>query len=333
MVRLTGTGVPYVRVVGGTLAVVAPHSVAAAAALPVGPVRGAHPLVGVAPTQLAALCPAPPTSSDAAHSPDLSPWHSLGHLADRRLSEVSGVAVGRAHPSILWVHNDSGDRPRIFAIRTDGSLVGEIQFDGALAHDWEDIAIGPGPRAAGDAPWLYTADIGDNGYLRRSIQLYRTPEPDPLSRRVRPEKITLHYPDRQARNAETLLVDPRTGDVTIVCKLDRRADVFTISRDELDAGGGSLHAAGSFALQGRATGGDVSPDGSTVVVRTYERVYVFARRPGQSVADALRGTPSEGAAPPSEAVTFSSDGGSLISIDEGVGAEILTRTMPDAHHA
>lgn len=263
----------------------------------------------------------PPTAPDPS-------WTSVGHLRDARLNEVSGVVVGRTRPDVLWVHNDSGDVPRVFAIRRDGSLVDEVAFAGAAALDWEDIAIGPGPRSAGSAPWLYAADIGDNLHARASISVYRTPEPAPGVARVAAERIRLSYPDGVRRNAETMLVDPRTGDLVIVAKADGIAEVFTMTRTSLDAGGGMLHAAGSFAIEGRATGGDVSADGARVVVRTYDWAYAFDRRPDQTIADALAGTPRAVRAPASEAIAFTGDGASWLSIAEGAYAEVFTRAVP-----
>ena len=73
------------------------------------------------------------------------------------LAEMSGI-VASSYPGVFWVHNDSGDSPRIFAIRPDAGIVvpGFIRaiypdrtsddwpgytIDNAWNGDWEDIAL------------------------------------------------------------------------------------------------------------------------------------------------------------------------------------------------
>ena len=73
-------------------------------------------------------------------------------LTDGALNEVSGVAASRLHPPLLWVHNDSGGEPAVYAIRPDGTLVSTVTIEGATNTDWEDIAVGPGPAARRELP-------------------------------------------------------------------------------------------------------------------------------------------------------------------------------------
>ena len=51
-----------------------------------------------------------------------------------------------------------------------------------------------------------------------------------------------------------------------------------------------MRRAGRVPLAGAlpVTAGDVSADGRTVAVRTYDRVFVWSRRRGQSVVSAMR---------------------------------------------
>ena len=255
-------------------------------------------------------------------------WSQVGRLQDARIAELSGVVVGRANPDVLWVHNDSGDSARIFAISRAGATLAEVAFDGVKARDWEDIAMGPGPRGSGSAPWIYVADTGDNDKVRHSIELYRTPEPGLATTHVAPQRIELHYPDGDARNAETLLVDPLSGDVVIVGKSKGKAELFSMSRDDIDAGGGKLHAAGSLDLSPEATGGDVSADGRQVVVRTKTDVYRWTRQPGERLVDAMAREPIRIPTAWSEAIAITADGSSWITIPEGVGAQIMQRSVP-----
>jgi hypothetical protein len=58
----------------------------------------------------------------------------------RALHEASGFAASRRTPELLWVHNDRGSRPVLYAVSPDGTLRGVVRVTGAAATDWEDLA-------------------------------------------------------------------------------------------------------------------------------------------------------------------------------------------------
>ena len=107
-------------------------------------------------TALLATAGAPATAADPL----------LCALQDERLTESSGVAVGR---DVLWTHNDSGDSARFFALDRRCRTVGTFTVAGATATDWEDMARGAGA--------LWFGDIGDNASTRAEIAVWRVPEP------------------------------------------------------------------------------------------------------------------------------------------------------------
>jgi hypothetical protein len=116
---------------------------------------------------LAPLASAAAQSSWRLERPIVS--RQTGTFADPRIGESSGVAASRRSPGVLWTHNDSGDRPYLFATDTSGAALGTFSVTGARNVDWEDIALG---RCAG-ATCLYLADTGDNNERRSSVALYR----------------------------------------------------------------------------------------------------------------------------------------------------------------
>ena len=75
-----------------------------------------------------------------AQCPVFEPGVSLGTLQLSAIDEASGIAASRTNPNVLWVHNDSGDSARVFAIHIDGTLLGTYSLSGASATDWEDIS-------------------------------------------------------------------------------------------------------------------------------------------------------------------------------------------------
>jgi hypothetical protein len=247
-----------------------------------------------------------------------------GRLAAPEATEISGLVASPTQPGVLWAHNDSGDRARIFALRSDGSLIASLDVPGAEATDWEDIAVGPG----GD---LLLGDIGDNKSVREGIDIYRVPEPrlaEGPTTTAAATRLRLTYPDG-AHDAETLLADPRTGEIVIVTKrLDGRSGVYVGQAPARDAPGSAvLRHAGDLrlGLAGLATAGDVSADGRTIAIRTYTALYAWTRKPGASLAATLARKPCVGSAQLSlegqgESLALSRDGRSFFTVPEGAAA-------------
>jgi hypothetical protein len=239
--------------------------------------------------------------------------------------ELSGLAVSVAQPGVLWAHNDSGDRARVFALRRDGALLASVDVGGAQAVDWEDLALARGR--------LYLADIGDNGAQRPAVDVYRVREPGVLGgaapASTEPaERFRLRYPDG-AHDAETLLVEPRTGELAIVTKrLSGDSGVYVARRPAPGATTTLRHVADlELGLGGLATGGDVSADGRVVAVRTYSTVVAWAKRPGETLASTLRRRPCRGRADlggegQGEALALSRGGRAFYTVPEGAGAAI-----------
>ena len=259
----------------------------------------------------------------------VSPGDTSSHVADPALIELSGLAASRAHPGVLWAHNDSGDTARLFAMSATGDALGVFDVAGAKATDWEDIAVGPGPVA--DQPYIYIGDIGDNNAARDHVTVDRVPEPtsppkgDGNLEGV--EAFDLTYPGGP-EDAESLLVDPLSGDLVIITKQrSGTSKVLTISQSQLDAASpvmmtqvatiqipdtGAYDSNQKLALPSTmATVADISPDGSVILLRTYQQVLAFTRAPGQSVGDAHGGTPCSApqvAESQGEASAFSDEG-------------------------
>ena len=213
-----------------------------------------------------------------------------------QLAEISGLVSSRSLADTLWVHNDSGDSARFFAMSTAGKSLGTVTLTGATATDWEDIAIAPKP---GGGNYLYLGDIGDNSANRTAgISIYRVTEPTSAANAAiaaaNYTKVTLKYPDLVPRNAESLLVDPLSGDLFIVTK-GPAARVYSAPATVFDTPGAiaSLTSLGGLkVLLSNATAADISPDGLHILIRSASTTaYLFERSIGQTVAQALQGTP------------------------------------------
>jgi hypothetical protein len=254
----------------------------------------------------------------------------VGQLSASQINEASGLAASRFNASVLWTHNDSGDSARVFAINTQGQLLGTYTLTGASAVDWEDIAIGPGPTAG--QSYLYTGDIGDNSAKRSNgVRIYRAAEPTvaadpttPTTASLPTESFVLKYPDGP-RDAETLMVDPITGDVYVVSKRDTRGRVYRAPAEAL-VNGATITMEYTCSLPWSwATGGDISPDGDAIVIRGYFNASVWMRPAGSDLASAFAGQaysvplPSEAQG---EAIAFDATGRGYFTVSEGANAPI-----------
>src|ERR1700748_2666124 len=150
-----------------------------------------------------------------------------GYLKSKAMDETSGIAASGINDDLYYVHNDSGDTSRFFAIKPDGELVNTLYFKGDKKAplgvvDCEDIAVGPGPGPDTTKSYVYLGDIGDNGSSRNYITVYRFEEKKPWgeensAHRAAGVSINFKYPDGP-KDAETLMIDPVEKLIYIVSK-------------------------------------------------------------------------------------------------------------------
>lgn len=269
-------------------------------------------------------------------------------VASADLKELSGVAISRQHESVLWGHNDSGYSAEIFALGNDGDDLGSYDVPEADSADWEDIALGRGPED--DVDYLFVADIGDNARIMADTDLregdpftiYRIPEPASVGEGGTTENaiaLPFAYEDGD-RDAETLMFDPLTDELLIVSKqwdgtasgvypMPAEVVLATTAPDDtvtLERVSDVPETEGVFI-----TGGDVSPDGRLIALRTYEGVWLWDRDPELTVGETLAESPAcevtvdetQG-----EAVAFSLDATGFVTIGEGDQQPILWHTLP-----
>jgi PKD repeat protein len=259
--------------------------------------------------------------------PEYASAQSQGPIDAPAVLEASGLAVSAQSAGVIWTHNDSDpDGPRVYALGPKGALLGTYTLQGADVDDWEDMALGPGPKP-GQA-YLYIGDIGDNQLGRPAITVYRAPEP-PVNPRQSPplvasiagvEALQFNYPGNLPHDAETMLVDPRTGDLYVVTKVARgQVQVFHAAAP-LQTGPLAQVASIDLGLSGLATGGSVSAAGDWVVVRTYFNARMWARPAEGPLWHAFMGEPCEvpvAMEMQGEAVAFAAEGLDYFTLSEG----------------
>jgi hypothetical protein len=254
----------------------------------------------------------------------------VGAIESTELTEISGAAVSSNHEYTIWFHNDSGDDAAVYAADLAGNELAAISLPDLSARDWEDMAIGPGPDPNLD--YLYLADIGDNTGRREEVVIHRIPEPEPVSGSIRGgETLRVTYP-LGPMEAETLIVDPITGEMLIVGKtLSGLTTVYGLAGGlDWAAPHDATHLGeivlGTFAL---ATGGDAGTE--RIVIRTYDEVFLWERRPGDTLAAALFTLPCRVASireEQGEAIALTPDQLGFYTASEGVKSPLSRYLEP-----
>ena len=181
------------------------------------------------------------------------------------IAEASGLTLSRRAPGLLWSHNDSG-APVVFGIDRTG-VRSQIRIPKATVTDWEDISAARCP--SGDC--LYIADIGDNKLNRRTVTVYRVPEPSSTAAETAaPDIFTAQYPDGP-HDAEALFVVD--AGLFIVTK-DDAGILYRLPQPLTGNDPITLQRVGTLGLR-RVTDADASPDGRIVAVRTNEEVVFY----------------------------------------------------------
>ncbi len=206
------------------------------------------------------------------------PPQKLCSLSDNRIDESSGVAASLRESGVFYTHNDSGDKPRFFRFRRDGTVDGVYELKGVKAFDWEDICSA---RVDG-TPYLYLADIGDNRQIRKEIVVYRVKEPTKTGDQTITEfdTYTFRYPDKP-HDCEAIFVT-KSGDIYLVTKArDGMTGVFVMNPPKSGETYTLRHirnldvkSPGPWGNQ--VTAADLSPDQKHVVIRTYSTGFEYA---------------------------------------------------------
>jgi hypothetical protein len=241
------------------------------------------------------------------------------------LDELSGLAASATREGVFFAHNDSGDRPRIFALRVDGALLGEYAIAGAEAVDWEDIAVAPCPDGGS---CIFIADVGDNASQRRAVDIYRVREPSTLSASA-PLDAT-RFRVRYAAgpmNCEAMVVDRRDGASALLIEKSPRRTLRVARVDLASMSGGEVIAEELASIEALGdelvTAASMHPCEPSIVVRTYGAAWEFRGRAGASLDAILRSSRisvSVAAEVQGEAIAYLHDGRGWVTSSEGATA-------------
>jgi len=260
-------------------------------------------------------------------------------LKDPSINECSGLAVSRLNPGCFWVHNDSGDSPRLFLVDREGETRLRLHLTGAEAIDWEDLTLG---KIHGQS-MLVAGDIGGNARQRDNIVLYLVFEPklDPTqkgasvdSQQVPQMVLRVRVPGG-VTNYEGIGFDSTLSSILLMEKSTFGGRIYSIDVPQQDQSVKSIERSVDAKFIARtaiptATACDISADGSKLVAINYSAGFLFERKlvNGQLEPwlDALNQEPKTFPLPrlrQAESVCFSENGQSIYVSSEFTPTPII----------
>ncbi|GAA4978294.1 hypothetical protein HD597_010965 [Nonomuraea thailandensis] len=271
---------------------------------------------------VAAVCllPAVPASQGPAFAaaPADDGTEKLFTFRDQRITESSGLAVSPTHDGLYYTHNDSAAAPTFYAVDGEGRTLATFQVRGAQARDWEAMAATKDPRTGRGVLWF--ADIGDNlDGAWPNVSVYKVLEPRTIADATLPAtRYRFRYADG-ARNAEGLMVHPRTGRLYVVSK-EFSGSVYAAPQKLRTDRVNVLRKVASAPLM--ATDAAYAPDGSSYVVRTYFSATLY-RSSGETIGRVTMPELEQ-----AESIAYTADGRSLLVGSEGPRSPVYRVPLP-----
>ena len=225
------------------------------------------------------------------------------------IGEMSGI-VGNPLDGSFWVHNDSGDAPRLFALDDTGRLripanlsreyhgeetrPGALPWPGVLIEnadnrDWEDVAS--------DGANLYIADLGNNMNIRRDLGIYVVPWAalDATQTASATRFIPVHYPEQTEfppleRHFDSESLFFADGSLYVISKhrepfpsqrMQPGANLYRLD-SQSESESNALTLIDHHPELTAATAAELSPGGQTLAVLSYTAIWLF-ERPGEGV--------------------------------------------------
>ncbi len=227
-----------------------------------------------------------------------------GTMQKSVMPETSGLAASRVTPGYLWAHGDenTGSKRKIVAVQPDGTLAMTVKLTttGSDRDDWEDIATG----VYNNTNYLFVGAIGDNDLqYKDAYYIFYLVEPAITSgtQTLTANYIRFGFPDNKAHNAETLMydnieqmfyiVDKVKGGVCHLYKLPFRTDYGTSLQTLTE-----VCALGNGSKFNYCTGGDITPDGKYMVIKSKPYLLLWQRQGSESLSQTALRLPQQVAA-------------------------------------
>lgn len=215
-----------------------------------------------------------------------------GTMSASTMPETSGLACSRTTPGYLWAHGDENlnDNRKIVAVSPKGTLAMTVKINyGSIGRDdWEDIATG----VYEGKNYVFIGAFGDNDLqFKDNYYIFYFEEPTITSgtQTITVNAIRFGYPDNAAHNTETLMydnidrvfyiVDKVKDGVCHLYSLPFRTDYGTAVQTATE-----VCALGSGSKFNLCTGGDITPDGQWMAIKSKKYVLLWERKGNESLS-------------------------------------------------
>ncbi len=257
----------------------------------------------------------------------------------KHMVEVSGIDRSLKQSGMFWMINDSGNAPSLYALDTITGNTREIKVKGAVNRDWEDLVS----LQFEGKPHLLIADTGDNKSIYKTVKLYLVPEPD-LTRHddaseIEPTGVIEFQYEDGPRDCEAIAYDPSSEQILLLSKRTVPPVLYALPLSGWDAGGVLTakrlgEATGipkpekmlktlfpdTWEQSAQPTAMDISDDGSTLVILTYYKTWMFKRSSEQTWVEVLAQKPFKRVSTPllkqAESMCFGNDETAIYVISE-----------------
>jgi len=196
---------------------------------------------------------------------------------DRILDECSGICPSPWSDHLLAL-NDSGGKPEIYEINSEGKLVNTHPVPEAVNRDWEEIT-------ADTAGNVYIGDFGNNSNGRKDLTIYKYTPGAPAGELT--QKITFRYANQTFAAGEkkefdceaffwandSLYLFTKSWEKGVkLCRMyvlpDHPGNYEVAPRDEV-------------FLKAQVTGAAISPDKSRFALISYGKIFLFGANGGR----------------------------------------------------
>lgn len=220
----------------------------------------------------------------------------IGNISNKKINEASGMAASHRQNDLLWVNNDSGNDPIIYALSKEGKGMGQVLLANAKNIDWEDMASFEWKNT----PYLLIADTGDNRGKRKNCTIYIIEEPVVTAHGISPKDVHLRWQinfqyEDGPRDCEAVTVDVAAEQCLLLSKRDDCPQLYTLPL--FPPPGQSIVTAKKIARistiprpgpedliqpygrnRSQPTAMDITPDGQHLVILTYKHAYLYSKK-------------------------------------------------------
>lgn len=206
----------------------------------------------------------------------------LSILADlpKDLKEVSGTEIV-AKSNLIWMINDSGNKPVLYGLNTKGNIKKEIQIK-AKNNDWEDLT-------SNEKGTIYIGDFGNNNNKRKNLSIIIVKQKELDEKKAEVDKIEFEYPNQYKFPPKK---EDRYFDTEAFFYFKKHLYIFTKSRVKDNYGKTTLYKIpakkGKYtakiideytscaSLECWITSADISNDGKKVALLSQKNVLIFS---------------------------------------------------------